>query len=150
MTVREAIVDFLSQKTLALVGVSRSGNKFSNAAYRELKAKGYTVIPVNPHADSIDGERCYHRLDEIETKPDGVLIMTPPGQTEGVVREALDAGIRRVWMQQGAESETAAGICVENGVTPINGECIMMFAEPAAFYHKIHRFVWKLLGKLPA
>jgi predicted CoA-binding protein len=65
------------------------------------------------------------------------------------VRDAAAAGIRRVWMQQGAESEAAIRFCAENGISAVHGECILMFAEPAAFYHRMHRWVWGLLGKLP-
>ena len=54
-----------------MVGVSRAGNKFSNAAFRELAKKGYAVVPVNPHADSLEGQRCYHTLKEIRPQPGG-------------------------------------------------------------------------------
>ena len=73
----------------------------------------------------------------------------PPAQTEKVVRDAAAAGIRRAWMQQGSESESAIRLCEENGVSVVHGECILMFAEPAAFYHRGHRWMWGVLGKLP-
>ncbi len=149
MTTRKAVDDFLAQKTLAVVGVSRAGNKFSNSAFRELKGKGYRVIPVNPGADSIDGERCYRRLTEIAPPPDGALIITPPAHTEAVVRDAAAAGIQRLWIQQGAESQSALELAESGRMSVVSGECIMMFAEPAAFYHRMHRWVWKLLGRLP-
>jgi len=57
-----------------------------------------------------------------------------------VVQEALAAKITRVWLQRGAESAEAIRFCTANGIQVISGECILMFAEPAAFYHKIHRF----------
>ncbi len=149
MTSKQAVDDFLAQKTIALVGLSRSGTKFSRQAYKELKAKGYTLLPVNPSTDTIDGERCYHNLAEIPSPPDAALIMTPSSATESAVRDAIDAGIRRVWIQQGSESEAATKLCHDNDLVAVEGECVMMFAEPAAFHHRLHRFVWKLLGKLP-
>jgi len=149
MSKREAVNDFLSQKSIAVVGVSRSGNKFSNSVFKELKQKGYRVIPVNPKADSVEGERCYHRLTDIEAKPDAALIITPPVETEGVVRDAAEAGIRRIWIQQGAESDEALQLAQANGILAVSGDCILMFAEPSAFYHRLHRWVWKLLGRLP-
>ena len=149
MNTRISVEDFLSQKNIAVVGVSRSGDKFSNTAYKELKNKGYNVMPVNPKADTIDGEPCFHSLADIAQAPDGALVITPPKETENVVRDAIKAGVKRLWIQQGAESEEALKLCEENGISVVNGECVLMFAEPAAFYHKIHRWVWKLLGKLP-
>lgn len=149
MTTKAAVKDFLDQRTLAVVGVSRGGKKFGNTAYKELKAKGYQVFPVNPHVDAIDGDRCYSSLSALPEPVGGVLIVVPPRETEQVVRDAAAAGIRRVWMQQGAESQAAIQFCEERGISAIHGECILMFAEPAAFYHRLHRWVWRLLGKLP-
>jgi len=78
----------------------------------------------------------------------GVLIVVPPAQAEKVVRAAHAAGIPRVWMQQGSESETAVRFCKENGIAEVHGECILMFAGKSAF-HKPHRWLWQLLGKAP-
>lgn len=149
MTTKAAVKDFLDQQTLAIVGVSRGGRKFGNAAYKELKAKGYQVYLVHPHADTIEGDRCYPSLSALPEPVGGVLIVVPPPETEKVVRDAAEAGIRRVWMQQGAQSQAAIQFCEDQGISAVHGECILMFAEPAAFYHRLHRWVWGLLGKLP-
>ena len=122
MTTKAVIDDFVSQRKLAVVGVSRGGKKFGNVAYRELRAKGYRLFPVHPYAESIEGDPCYPNLKSLPEPVDGVLIVVPPAQTEQVVREAAEAGIHRVWMQPGADS---------------------------AFYHQAHKFVWGVLGKLP-
>jgi len=149
MTAKATVREFLEQPTLAVVGVSRAGNKFGNTAYRELKSKGYRVYPVHPEAEAIDGDRCYPSLNALPEPADGVLIVVPPQQTEKVVRDAAEAGIRRVWMQQGAESLAAIRFCEEQGIDVVHNECVLMFAEPTAFPHRLHRCVWRLLGKLP-
>lgn len=149
MTTKAAVQDFLDRRNLAVVGVSRGGKKFGNAAYKELKAKGYQLYPVNPNADVIEGDLCYRSLSALPQPVEGLLIVVPPQETEKVVGDAAEAGIRRVWMQQGAESPAAIQFCQEQGISVIYGECILMFAEPAAFYHRLHRWVWGLLGKLP-
>lgn len=149
MTSRASVEDFLAQRTLALVGASRDPQAFSNNALRELTQKGYRMIPVNPNAETIMGEPCYRSLRDLPEPVGGALIMVPPAQAEAVVRDAAAAGIRRVWMQQGAESEGAIKFCQENGISEVHGECILMFAQPQAFGHKAHRWVWGVLGKLP-
>jgi len=149
MTTKAVAEDFIDQRTLAIVGVSRSGKKFGNAASRELRKKGYRVLPVHPEADSIDGERCYPSLGALPEQVGGVLVVVPPQQTEQVVRQAVDAGIRRVWMQQGAESKAAIDFCRERGVSVVHGECILMFAAPTGA-HKLHHWVWRLFGRLPS
>ena len=149
MTTRAAVDDFLAQKTLAVVGVSRDPKKFGSAAFRELGAKGYRLFAVNPNAGSIEGEPCYPSLAALPEPVGGALLVVPPEQTEQAVRDAASAGIPRVWMQQGAESEAAIRFCRENGISAVHGECILMFAEPTGFGHKLHRWAWGLLGKLP-
>ena len=51
--------EFLHQKKIAVVGVSRNKSKFGNMIYRELKSRGYQVMAVNPNADMVEGDRCY-------------------------------------------------------------------------------------------
>jgi hypothetical protein len=149
MTMRAAIEGFLSQKNLAVVGVSRSGKKFGNTAYQELKAKGYRVFPVNPHAETVDGDVCYASLKELPETVGGVLIVVPPKETERVIHEAVDTGVRWIWMQRGAESEEAIRLCEDHGLNVVHGQCILMFAEPSGVPHRLHRWIWKLIGRLP-
>jgi predicted CoA-binding protein len=141
MATQTEIREFLSCRHLAVVGVSRHGRKFGNAAYRELKAKGYRVTPVHPDAERLEGDVAARSLRSLPTPADGVLIVVPPGQTEQVVREAADAGIRYVWMQQGSQSADAIRFCEEHGMRVIANECILMFAEPAGWIHRAHRWI---------
>jgi predicted CoA-binding protein len=149
MASKAAVEEFLAQRTLAVVGASRDSKKFGNKVYKDLIRKGYTTYPVNPSADVIDGQRSYPTLSDLPEAVDGVVFVVPPAQTEKVVREAAELGIPRVWMQQGSESEDAIRFCEENGISAVAGECILMFAEPAEFYHRMHRWAWGVLGKLP-
>ena len=148
MTTKAAVDDFLSGRTWAVVGASRDPKKFGSNAYRELK-KTHRLIPVNPKADTIDGDRCYPTLQALPEPVDGVLILVPPSQTEAVVRDAHAAGIRRVWMQQQTESQAAIRYCQESGISVVYGECILMHAQNTAFYHKMHRWVRRITGRLP-
>jgi predicted CoA-binding protein len=149
MTSKAAVDDFLEQKDLALVGVSRGGKKFGNAALRELTANGYRVFPVHPEAETVQGVRCYPNLRELPELVGGLLIVVPPDQTEVVVREAAAAGIRRVWMQLGSSSPNAIQFCAENRIEAVHGECILMFLRRGPALHRFHHWLWGLLGKLP-
>ena len=77
------------------------------------------------------------------------MIVVPPAQTEAVVRAAAEAGIKRVWMQQGSQSPEAIRFCEEHGISVVRRECILMFTEPVTSIHRVHRGLWRLLGKLP-
>jgi predicted CoA-binding protein len=65
------------------------------------------------------------------------------------VKEAREKGIKSVWFQQGSSSKEAVKFCVENDMSVVDGECILMFTEPVESIHKIHRWIWKIFGKLP-
>lgn len=148
--ISKATIDgFLDQKALALAGLSRSGKKFGNAVLKNLSGKGYEVLPVHPEAAVIGGVRCFRSLAELPTKVGGLVLVVPPAQTEMLVKEAHEAGIDRVWMQQGAESGEAIRYCEDHGMDVVHGECIMMFAEPTGV-HRFHRWLRGLFGKLPA
>jgi predicted CoA-binding protein len=149
MVTKAVVEDLIAQRTWAVVGASRDRKKFGNMVYRELKTKGYRLFPVNPNSQEIEGDLCYPSLKVLPEPVDAALIVTPPAQTESIVRDAAEAGIRRVWMQQGAESQAAVQFCQANGITVVHGECIMMFARDAGFGHRAHRWVWGVLGKLP-
>jgi predicted CoA-binding protein/RimJ/RimL family protein N-acetyltransferase len=149
MTSGDAIQEFTAQKSLAVVGGSRRGRKFGNVAYRELRARGYRLFPVHPSASEIEGDRAYATFESLPEPVGGVLIVLPPEETERVVQRAAHAGIRRVWMQQGAESPDAIRFCAENGIEAVHGHCILMFTEPVRSIHRIHRWIWRALGKLP-
>jgi predicted CoA-binding protein len=146
---KSAVMDFISQRSLAVVGVSRSGNKFGNTAYRELKAKGYQLVPVHPQAETLEGDRCAKDFASLPAPVGGVLVIVPPEQAEQAVKAAAAAGIKRVWLQQGAESPAAIQLAESKGMSVVSGECILMFAEPTGFGHRAHRWIRGLFGRLP-
>jgi predicted CoA-binding protein len=150
MITKAMIEDFLAERTLAIVGVSRTNkNKFGNGAYKDLKEKGYKMYIVHPSGEMIEGVQSYTSFTALPEQVGGVLVVVPPAETEKVVREAHEAGIPRIWLQQGAESKDAIQYCQDNGMSVIYGKCIMMFAQPMKFFHKPHRWVMGMLGQLP-
>lgn len=149
MITKSAVDEFLKQDKIAVYGVSRKKTKFGNLVYKELKEKGYTVYPVHPELQNIGGDPCYPSLKALPEKVGGVFICVSPEQTERIVQEAVQEGINNIWLQQGAESSKTVSYCQENKLNLVHGECILMFAEPVAFPHSLHRFLWKVLGKLP-
>ncbi len=148
MTTKESVEAFLAQRRLAVVGVSTTGKKFGNMAYRELRGMGYELYPIHPRAERVEGDRCFQSFDDLPEGVEAALIVVPPAQTEQVVADAARAGVKHIWMQQGAESQEAVQSCEENGIDVIQRECILMYAQPMALYHRPHRWLWGLLGKL--
>lgn len=148
MASRSSIEAFLAQPALAIAGVSRSGKKFGNLACRELQQHGYRVYPIHPAATEIEGQRCYRRFEDLPEPVDAVLVIVPPDEALEVIRDASAAGVHHVWLQQGAESDAVIAACAELGLEVVAGECVLMFANPRGV-HKAHRWLWRILGKLP-
>lgn len=149
MNTMQDVQGFVAEKTLAVAGLSRDEKSFSAAAFKELRKKGYTLYPVNPNATTILGETCYPSVAALPRKVGGVLVFTAPANTEKVVREAAAAGIRRIWIQQGAQSEGALRFCADNKLPAVSRQCILMFAEPVSSIHAFHRWVKRLFGGMP-
>ena len=149
MTSAKAIEAFLDNPSLAVVGVSRSGKGFGNLACRVLRTKGYRVYPVNWSTPTVDGVRCYARLSDLPEHVNAALVVVPPAQAVEVVREAAEAGIRHVWLQQGAESPEALRAGAELGLNVVAGECILMFAGPTGI-HRAHHWLRQVTYRLPA
>ena len=143
------IEGFLAEPAIAVVGVSRSGKKFGNAACRTLRDRGYRVYLVHRDAETIDGMKCYPRLSELPERVESVLVVVPPAKALDVIRDAAAAGIHHVWLQQGAESPEAVELAATLPVDLVTGECVLMFAQPTGI-HKLHRAWRRFFGTLPA
>lgn len=146
--------DFLAQRRIALVGLSRNPKDFSHVVFREMFQRGYDMVPVNPGATELENRRCFAHLQEITPRVDGALIMTTPQDTDRVVRDCAEAGVRRVWMHrgggQGAVSKEAAEFCLQNGIRLVEGYCPLMFLAGTPFFHRVHGFFMKVAGGYPA
>lgn len=149
MTSKASVDRFFSAANIVVVGVSGSGKKFGAAVYRELKKKGVHVFGVNAKGGAIDGDTLHASLRALPVKPDAAVIVVPPKVSDQIVKEAHNLGVKNIWLQPGAESDTAIAFCESSGLNVIHGECILMHAAPVESIHKVHRFINKIFGKLP-
>jgi len=141
---------FTSQTHIAVAGISRTPHKFGNAAFKELKKKGYTLYPISHHLEEFEGVKCYRDVSALPGDVTALLISTKPDQTRMLLDEARRKGISNIWLQQGSADKETIREVKEAGDNVITGECILMFAEPAHFMHRTHAFFKKLVGKYPA
>ncbi len=152
--IKEAAADFLSDKRVAVTGVSRkAGSHGSNAVYHRLRDRGYEVFAVNPNADQVEGDRCYPDLASIPGGVDWVVIGTRPETADVTVQECAQLGIHHVWMHRGpgagSVSRSAAAWGREHGMTVIDGGCPCMFGPTADGGHKAMKVLLSLTGNVP-
>ena len=152
--IKEAAAEFLAGKRIAVTGVSRSPKDHgSNVVYKRMRERGYEVFAVNPNADEVEGDRCYHDLRSIPGGVEGVVIGTRPEIAEETMRECAELGIGHVWMHRGpgagSVSASAADYGREHGIAVIDGGCPCMFGATADAGHKAMRTVLTLTGNVP-
>ena len=123
---QDLVKDFLKQRRFAVAGSFRNESKYAYRILKTLKEKGYKVYPVNPRLREVDGLTCYPNVKKIPESVDVVDIVTPPQITEKIVGECKEKDISRVWIQPGAESQTAIKFCKDNNIKVIHNLCIML------------------------
>ena len=116
----------LSAKTIASVGLSSNMEKESYWIVSYLKEQGYRIIPVNPTADQILGEKAYPDLESIPEKIDVVQVFRRSEDVPPVVDSAIKIGAKVVWMQEGIVNEDAAQKAREAGLQVVMDACMRM------------------------
>ena len=139
---KQAATSFLQCKRIAVTGVSRAPKGHgSNAVYKRLRDRHYEVFAVNPNADEVEGDVCYHHLGDIPGGVEAVVMATRPETVEETMRDCVDLGITKAWMHRafgaGSVNPEAARFGREHGVTVIDGGCPLMFEPTTEFGHKI-------------
>jgi predicted CoA-binding protein len=114
----------LSAKTVASVGLSSNPEKESYGVASYLKDQGYRIIPVNPTADEILGEKAYPDLSSLPGKIDVVQVFRRSEDVPPVVDEAIKAGAKVVWMQEGIVNEEAAQKARAAGLQVVMNACM--------------------------
>jgi uncharacterized protein len=149
----DLIEDFLAQKRIAMVGVSRDAQSFSTKLFEEFCRRGYDMIPVNPLGKEVLGRKCYARVQDVTPAADAALLMTSAAATDTVVQDCAAAGIRRIWMYraggEGAVSDKAIAFCRAQGIQVVPGECPYMFLPHSGGIHGFHAWIKKIFGHYP-
>lgn len=111
-------------KVIAVVGISRYRHKEAGRVPMQMQMAGYRIIPVNPFADVLLGEKVYRTLEEIPEPVDLVNVFRPSAETPQVVRQAVAIGAKAVWLQLGISSDEARRIAQEAGIDYVENRCI--------------------------
>ena len=155
----ELVKDFLTQKKIAVVGVSDKRETGCNMSYKKFKEAGYQVYGVNPRITTFEGDPCYPDLKSLPEKPDAVFILANPKVTEQIVQQCVDLGVKHVWMHcmmgtkpglatsMSSVSSDAVRMCRENGIAVIPGSCPNQFIKPDVG-HGMMRGLWRVFGFL--
>ncbi|MCP4711545.1 MAG: CoA-binding protein [Planctomycetes bacterium] len=119
------IKKILKHQRLAIVGLSDKPHRDSYAVSKYMQEQGYQIVPVNPRADQILGEKSYPNLLETPQDIDIAVIFRKPDAILEIVTEAIQAGVKVVWMQEGIEHQKAANYARQAGLQVVMNKCIL-------------------------
>ncbi len=113
-------------KTIAVVGASKNPEKDAHKIPKYLQEQGYRIIPVNPTADVILGERAYKSLSDVKEPYDIVDIFRPSEDVPPIVDEAIRGPAKVIWMQLGITNNAAAKKAERAGKIVVQNACMMI------------------------
>lgn len=122
----------LPDPLIAIVGATDAPHKYGSIIYRDLKAKGYRVVGINPVRDTVDGDRAYAKLADLPEPPDIVNFVVPPVRTLRLLDDAARIDDVAVWIQPGAADDAVRSRVDELGVPALIDACIMIRARARA------------------
>ena len=127
MALEQEIIDILNEsKTIAVVGMSKNPEKAAHRIPKYLKDAGYKVIPVNPTAKEILGEKAYAKLEDIAEKVDIVDVFRPSEFTPEVVKSAVKLNPKLIWLQLGISNDQSKTIAKDSGISYVENKCLMV------------------------
>jgi predicted CoA-binding protein len=118
-----------SAKTIAVVGASRDPRKAGGSVPEGLQRRGFRVIPINPFADELFGERVYRSLEDVTEKVDLVDVFRPAADAPEIARQAVAIGAKALWLQLDITSAEAQHIAEEAGLDFVEDECTAVVAS---------------------
>jgi uncharacterized protein len=113
-----------SYDTITVVGASANPAKAAHSVPALMQRHGWRIIPVNPHADRIFGEKVYRTLAEVPGQVRFVDVFRPPAQAADVARQAVAAGAAALWLQLGIASAEARDIAQRAGLLYVEDRCL--------------------------
>jgi len=109
---------------VAVVGISTDPMKAAHKIPKRLKAAGFKIIPVNPTADEVLGEKAYPTLADIPEQVDVVDVFRPSDEAADIARQAVEIGAKALWLQIGLTSTEARAIAEDAGLDFVENRCM--------------------------
>ena len=119
---------FLNASSFAVAGASSRRHKYGNIIFRALQDSGRIVYPLNPIENDVEGAKAYRHLADLPEVPIALSIVTPPSVTRDIVNEAIQLGVRHLWMQPGAEDPIACECARDAGLSLIADQSCLLVA----------------------
>ncbi len=110
-------------KTIAVVGASRDPDKAGGSVPLGLQRRGFRIIPINPFAEELFGEKVYRSLLDVPEKVDLVDVFRPARDAPEIARQAVAVGAKALWLQLDIRSAEARQVAEAAGLDYVEDEC---------------------------
>lgn len=130
----------------ALVGHSAK-KPFPTITCTRLQSRGKTVYPIDPDLKEIGRQDVLPSLQQLPVSVPAVIIEVPPDETAQVVKDAIERGIKHIWIHQGCDTPEAIALATGAGVNLCYGTCAVMYLATGYSVHTLHRWINKRRGK---
>ena len=117
--------EMLKKKVWVVVGANENPEKYGNMIYKKLKARGYTVYPVNPNYEMIEGDKCYKDLSSLPEIPEVIDMVVSPIRGVEVIEEAAKLGVKNIWLQPGTYNNTTMDLIASKGLNAVKA-CVLV------------------------
>jgi uncharacterized protein len=118
-----------SARTIAVVGASRDPAKAGGSVPAGLQRRGFRIIPINPYATMLFGERVYRSLLDVPDEIDLVDVFRPAADAPEIARQAVAIGAKALWLQLDIRSPEARRIAEAAGMDYVEDECTAVVAS---------------------
>jgi predicted CoA-binding protein len=123
----EQIDKFLAAPAFAVFGASDDASKYGHKVYKCYLQHDRRAYPLNPKSPTVLGNPAFKGLSDLPEKVESISVITPPMVTEKIVKEAIENGVKNIWMQPGAESAAAVKEAEDAGLNVIHGgACVLV------------------------
>lgn len=147
-----SIEAFLAAHRIAVIGVSKDPKSYSRELFTALQAHGHEVLPVHPQMAQVEGTPCHSSVKAIQPAPERAIILLSRERTAQAIDECAEAGVAQVWVRRTVRDASVAQAMdrgMAQGMTFIVGLCPFLFLPKAAFPHRLHGSLLKLVGAFP-
>ena len=119
------IIEFLSLKTVAVIGMSKHSSKAAYYVPKYLLDNGYDVTPVNPTADKILEINCYDSVSEINGPIDIIDVFRPSDQISSIIHDCIEKKPKVIWLQEGIHDFESEELARKAGILVVFNRCML-------------------------
>jgi hypothetical protein len=121
----EQILDILSLKKIAVIGMSKHSSKAAHYVPKYLIDNGYDVTPVNPTAEKILDVTCYDSISEIDEDVDVIDVFRPSEQISSIIHDCIEKKPKVIWLQEGIHDFESEELARKAGIIVVFNRCML-------------------------